>query len=106
MDVEFDYSTEKSAILLKERGIGFDTIIHYINNGHLIDTIQHHHKEKYGHQYFYAVDVEGYIYLVPFVVKDENKVFLKTIFPSRKHTKQYVKNFEKHRGKDHGEKTN
>lgn len=28
---------------------------------------QHHNREKYGGQKFYVVDVDGYVYLVPFV---------------------------------------
>jgi hypothetical protein len=35
------------------------------------------------------VGPEGYAYLVPFV-ESENEIFLKTIIPSRKASKQYV----------------
>jgi hypothetical protein len=35
------------------------------------------------------VVIEGYAYLVPFV-ESENEIFLKTIIPSRKASKQYV----------------
>lgn len=35
-----------------------------------------------------VVLVDGYVYLVPFVENDE-EIFLKTIIPSRKATKQY-----------------
>lgn len=56
-----------------------------------MDVIEHPNKEKYAGQQFYVVDVDGYVYLVPFV-QEENRIFLKTIFPSRKHTKQYLKN--------------
>jgi hypothetical protein len=40
-------------------------------------------------QRIFVVQREGYVYLVPFV-EDEHKVFLKTIIPSRKATKQYL----------------
>jgi hypothetical protein len=36
-----------------------------------------------------VVNINQYIYFVPFV-EDENKIFLKTIIPSRKATKQYL----------------
>lgn len=36
-----------------------------------------------------AVLIEGYAYLVPFV-ESEAEIFLKTIIPSRKATKQYI----------------
>jgi hypothetical protein len=37
----------------------------------------------------YVVDVEGYAHLVPFVESEED-VFLKTIIPSRKATRDYL----------------
>jgi hypothetical protein len=36
-----------------------------------------------------VVAIRGYAYLVPFV-QDEEKIFLKTIIPSRKATKKYL----------------
>ena len=35
------------------------------------------------------IDVDGYAYLVPYVI-DKNEYFLKTIIPSRKATKKYL----------------
>ncbi len=35
------------------------------------------------------VDIEGYAYLVPYVIEN-NEYFLKTIIPSRKATKKYL----------------
>lgn len=87
---EYEFDAEKNVLLKEQRGISFEEIIYYINKGYLLDVIQHHNKEKYSGQKFYVVDVEGYVHLVPFV-KQNNKIFLKTIFPSRKYTKQYLK---------------
>ncbi len=39
------------------------------------------------------VQIEDYAYLVPYV-RDEAKVFLKTIIPSRKATKKYLRRKE------------
>ena len=88
-EVEYEFSAEKNSQLKEQRGISFEEIIYYISSGHLLETIQHHNKEKYAGQQFYVVDVDGYVYLVPFV-RQNDKIFLKTIFPSRKHTKQYL----------------
>lgn len=82
IEIEYEYSAEKNIKLKKERGISFDEIIYYINNGHLLDTIKHPNEEKYGSQNFYVVDADGYVYLVPFV-RNGDVVFLKTIFASR-----------------------
>ncbi len=35
------------------------------------------------------IDVDGYAYVVPFVI-DDNEYFLETISPSRKATKKYL----------------
>ena len=48
------------------------------------------------HQKAYLVEIEGYIYMVPFVEKDKKEIFLKTIFPSRKLTKKYLKRDKNH----------
>jgi len=41
----------------------------------------------------FVFEIEGYIYYVPFV-ENEEKIFLKTIIPSRKLTKQYRSCYE------------
>ncbi len=98
MEIKYEYNAEKNIKLKEQRGISFDEIIYYINNGHLLDTIQHQNKNKYAGQHFYVVDVDGYVYLVPFVREGE-RVFLKTIFPSRKHTRKYLEQVAKRRDK-------
>lgn len=98
-NTEYEFNSDKNIKLKQERDISFEEIIFYINNGGLLDTIEHPNKEKYAGQQFYVVDVDGYVYLVPFVENEEH-IFLKTIFPSRKHTKQYLKEMlDKQRGK-------
>ena len=42
----------------------------------------------YPNQKIYILDIDGYAVVVPFIETDE-EIFLKTAFPSRKHTKQY-----------------
>jgi hypothetical protein len=83
---EFDY--EKSAWLKEERGIGFEEIIALIESGKLLGVLEYPNKQKYPHQFIYEVDVDGYVYVVPFV-KTESRIFLKTIHPSRKATKKH-----------------
>ena len=84
----YDFCKDKSVLLKAERGISFQEIIIAMENDGLIDTINHPNTNKYIHQKMFVVALNNYIYLVPFV-KKENGVFLKTIFPSRKATKQY-----------------
>lgn len=62
----------------------------YISQGFLLDILEHPNQEKYQKQRIFVVEIEGYAYLVPFI-EDEREIFLKTIIPSRKATKKYLK---------------
>ena len=64
------------------------TVFH-IERGDLLDILEHPNPERCGGQRVFVVRREDYVYLVPFV-EDEHTVFLKTIIPSRKATKQYL----------------
>ncbi|MCX7121384.1 MAG: toxin [Gammaproteobacteria bacterium] len=99
MSADYEFCADKNRKLKEERGIDFSEIIYCMNNGGLIDVVQHHNKEKYALQQFYVVDVDGYIHLIPFV-QNGDKVFLKTIFPSRKHTRKYQKQIHRRKGSE------
>lgn len=90
MEIEYLFSSEKNDQLKELRGITFEEIIYHIENGNLLDIIKHPNQEKYGGQFFYVVNIDDYIYLVPFK-REKNLIFLITIFPSRKYTKNYMK---------------
>ena len=51
--------------------------------------VEHPNKQKYPNQRIFIVEVRDYAYIVPFV-EDEEKYFLKTIYPSREATKKYL----------------
>ena len=85
----FGWDDAKNAKLRAERGIGFEDIVFHIERGGLLDTVDHPHPDRYAGQRMFVVRREEYVYLVPFV-EDEHTVFLKTIIPSRKATKQYL----------------
>lgn len=85
----FDWNEEKNQKLKEERDISFEEIVNAIENNNLLDEIDNPNKEKYSSQKMYIVEIDNYAYLVPYV-EDEEKIFLKTIFPSRKATKKYL----------------
>lgn len=85
----FEWNEEKNEKLKQERNISFETIVSQIELGYLLDIIEQPNKDKYKNQKIFVVEYEQYIYLVPFV-EDEDKIFLKTIIPSRKATKKYL----------------
>ena len=85
----FDWDDAKNAKLWAERGIGFEDIVFHVERGDLLDILEHPNRDRYAGQRIFVVRRDDYVYLVPFV-EDEQIVFLKTIIPSRKATKQYL----------------
>jgi uncharacterized DUF497 family protein len=86
----FSWNDEKNALLKAERQISFEEIVLYVEMGCLLDVLEHPNQEKYKGQKVFVVQIDDYVYLVPFV-ETENEVFLKTVVPSRKATKKYLK---------------
>ena len=86
---EFDWNDEKSESLEKTRGICFEDVVILVQNGHVLEVIKHPNKDRYPNQNIMVIDVEGYIYLVPYV-KSKGVRFMKTIIPSRKATREYL----------------
>ena len=86
------YSLEKNEILKRDRDISFEDVILSIEDGNLLDDIEHPNKEKYPNQniFIILVKIKDYVYLVPYV-EDDNSIFLKTIIPSRQMNKKYNK---------------
>ena len=85
----FAWDEAKNEKLKVERGIGFEEIVFHIERGNVLDILEHPNRERYRGQRILVVQRDDYVYLVPFV-EDEKLVFLKTIIPSRKATKQYL----------------
>lgn len=86
--MQFDWNPEKNEWLKKERGVSFEEIVLLLGSGHLWRIAEHWNQKKYPGQQVFFVPIDGYIYLVPFVV-NKDIFFLKTAIPSRKATKQY-----------------
>ncbi len=86
----FEFDAQKNIILQRERGISFEHIVFLMENGNISSVKPHHNQKKYYNQHIAEVVSGDYIYVVPFVIEN-NKIFLKTIYPSRKATKNYKK---------------
>lgn len=85
----FAWNSEKNELLKAERGISFEEVVLNIQIGNEVDIFEHPSQERYPGQQISVVFIEGYAYLVPFI-ENEEEIFLKTIIPSRKATKQYL----------------
>ncbi|MBF0484638.1 MAG: toxin [Candidatus Omnitrophica bacterium] len=80
---EILWSEEKNLKLKKERGASFEDII----AGEFLGIENNPSRDN---QKFMLFAVNNYVWVVPYV-DDEKRYFLKTAFPSRKHTKIYLK---------------
>jgi uncharacterized DUF497 family protein len=87
----FNWDPNNNQALLRDRGISFERIVFEISSGNELAVVEHPNQEKYPGQRISMVQVDDYVYAVPFVESD-TEIFLKTIIPSRKATKQYRSN--------------
>lgn len=89
--MNFKYSHEKNAELLKTRGIGFEEIIQSISDVNLLDIRKHYNQDKYPNQEIMYVRTLKEVYAVPYIKENDNSIFLKTLFPSREARKELLK---------------
>jgi len=90
-----NWNKEKNKTLKENRKITFEIVSLLIETKQTLEIIKHPDQEKYPDQKIFVVEYKNYAYLIPFVENDE-EVFLKTIIPSRKATRKYL------RGKKNG----
>lgn len=88
MDKLLMYNLFKNEKLIKERGVGFEQVIELIANGDFIDIVKN--KIEYSHQEVYIVEINNYVYAVPFFDTEKERHLI-TIIPSRKLTKRYLR---------------
>ncbi len=93
MIMKYEWSPEKNEWLKRNRNISFEQVIFHLGQGDVWAIADHPDQRRYPGQKLYFVIVENYIYIVPHVVEDKY-IFLKTIIPSRKATRDYQKEKE------------
>lgn len=87
---QIHWNAEKNQTLISDRGISFEDILFSMQNGDLLDDVCHPNSGKYPDQRLFVVNVDDYVYLVPYI-ETADEFFLKTIIPSRKATKRYLR---------------
>ena len=85
----FEWDAVKNSKLRDERGVCFDDVLAAIEAGRTLDRIEHPNQKRYPGQQILVVNINDYVFLVPYV-EDKEKLLLKTIYPSRKFTKVYI----------------
>ncbi len=86
---EIRWSIEKDILLRSDPargGIGLAECAVAIEEGHILDDLPNPVREG---QRILVLEIEAYAYVVPYVT-DGEVIFLKTMFPSRKHTAHYL----------------
>ena len=89
MRASFDWRTEKNKRLIEKRRISIESIVSAIEQGGLLDVLEHPNHDHYPGQLIYVVEYDEFLHLVPVVTQADGTRFLKTIIPSRKATKAY-----------------
>ena len=89
MTKPFRWDPDKNEQLIQERGVSFEQITIAVENGDLLQIVQHPNVEKYPRQEIMIVGIDGYAFLIPFV-EEIDYLFLKTIIPSRKATRDFI----------------
>jgi len=85
----FDWNDDKNTLLKENRNICFEDVVTSIQEDKLLDIVKNQ-SANHQSQYCLIVEIMNYAYIVPFV-KEGETFFLKTIYPSRKQTKKYIK---------------
>ena len=86
----FRWDPRKNEALKADRGIGFERIVLAVADGDVLDVLRHPSEGRYPNQMILVVAIEGYAYLVPYVLEPDG-YFLKTVIPSRKATREYLR---------------
>jgi uncharacterized DUF497 family protein len=91
--MKYDWNSDKNEWLKTNRNISFEEIIFHLGLGDVWMAADHPNQKKYPNQRIYFVVVDNYVYIVPHIV-GKDSIFLKTIIPSRKATRAFLKEQE------------
>jgi hypothetical protein len=83
------WNAEKDQLLrsdLTRGGIGLAECVVAIEEGRILDDLPNPTREG---QRIFVLEIDHYAYVVPYITEGD-VIFLKTMFPSRKHTAQYL----------------
>lgn len=84
--MEIIWDQKKNEWLSLNRLITFEEIADRILNNEFIDILENPNKEN---QQYFLMKINDYTWVVPFLIDDEDRIVLKTAFPSRKFHKKY-----------------
>lgn len=86
----YRWDKDKNLRLKETRGVSFEQVVTHLERGNVLDILAHPNSQRYPNQKIFVLNIDEYVYVVPFVEEGEER-FLKTIIPSRKLTKRYLR---------------
>lgn len=80
------WDEQKNSRLKLDRNISFEEISEKILNKEYIDILENPSRND---QNIFVIELNQYIYAVPFIIDQEENIILKTAYPSRKLQKKF-----------------
>jgi len=84
-----EWDDAKNAELRRTRGVSFEDVVDAIDSRQVLSDEPDPHAARYPDQRILVVLIDGYAHVVPYVPGD-GRIFLKTIFPSRRVQRRLV----------------
>ena len=84
--MEILWDKEKNQRLILGRSVSFEEISGKILNGDYIAIMKNPTRKK---QKYFIMQLRGYTWVVPFLIDEQERIVLKTAFPSRKYHKLF-----------------
>ncbi len=88
--MRYDWDSQKNDFLKATRKISFEAVIVHLDRGDLWRVADHPDQDRFPGQQLFFVIIDDYVYIVPFEIC-EDAIWLVTIIPSRKATRDYQK---------------
>lgn len=88
--MRFDWDSQKNDFLKATRKISFEAVIVHLDRGDLWRVADHPDQDRFPGQQLFFVTIDDYVHIVPFEIR-EDAIWLVTIIPSRKATRDYQK---------------
>lgn len=85
---DYTWHDEKNELIKQKHGVSFEEVVYHLDNGDMLDDIEHPNQQRYPNQRLYIVLVRGYVHVVPFYRRESDE-FLITAYPNSRFHRRY-----------------
>ena len=82
MEMDITWDETKNEWLKSTRSVSFEQIVGMLLDGEYLDIVENPTRPD---QQCFVMTIQSYTWLVPFVIDEDDRIVLKTAFPSRKY---------------------